>query len=145
MTTIDSFRGDFRFLSNFWMKDVMFEGMCYPSTEHAFQAAKTRDHAKRVEIRNAKTCRDAKRMGRTVLLRDEWELVKDRVMLEVLREKFKDGFEKDALLATEQAELVEGNTWGDTYWGVCKGTGKNMLGKLLMQVREELQINKAVL
>lgn len=117
----------------------MFEGMLYPSTEHAYQAAKSLDLAIRTEIQNAKNARHAKQLGQTVKLREDWESVKLNVMLTLLREKFKDGFERDALLATDGADLIEGNTWGDTFWGVCEGKGSNHLGRLLMQVRKELK------
>lgn len=69
--------------------------------------------------------------------------MRDGVMLQLLRQKFLGDEElRRKLLRTGDAMLVEGNYWGDTYWGVCFGSGKNMLGKLLMQVREELRKGK---
>lgn len=137
MNVIDSFRGKHRFLSNFLVHAVHLDGAAYLSVEHAFQAAKTLDHTKRKPFQELMTCSEAKHLGRRLPLRADWESVKDRVMLALLREKFA-GSLKDDLLATGKAKLIEGNTWGDTYWGVCRGEGMNMLGLLLMQVRHEL-------
>ena len=81
----------------------------------------------------------AKHMGRAVRLRSDWEEVKDDVMLELLRMKFGNSKLGAKLLDTGDQELIEGNDWHDTYWSVYRGKGKNMLGKLLMQVRTELQ------
>lgn len=85
----------------------------------------------------------AKRTGRVVLLRADWEEVKVEVMRAVLKAKFSDPELADALLATNDAELIEGNWWGDKFWGVCRGVGKNKLGQLLMQLRAELRAVKA--
>ena len=83
---------------------------------------------------------EAKRLGRRVRLRSDWEQVKYDVMLDVVRAKFNQHPDlAQKLLATGDEELVEGNDWGDTYWGVCNGRGKNMLGKILMRVRAELR------
>lgn len=60
------------------------------------------------------------------------------VMLELVQKKFHPIFMQNRLLATDNAELVEGNYWGDRFWGVCKGEGENHLGKILMRVRKEL-------
>lgn len=81
----------------------------------------------------------AKRRGRKLTIRSDWNKVKDDVMLELLRLKFAIPDLRDKLLATENATLIEGNTWGDTYWGVCRGIGDNTLGVLLMQVRSEIK------
>lgn len=110
----------------------------YPTTEHAFQAAKTLDEKEREKIRVAKTPGQAKRLGQKVTLRKDWESIKIKIMLNLNRQKFDRADLGDRLVDTGQAELIEGNTWGDTFWGVCKGVGKNHLGKILMEVREEL-------
>jgi ribA/ribD-fused uncharacterized protein len=136
---IDSFRGDFAFLSNFLESPIEFEGDVYPTVEHAFQAAKTCDPEERDKVRVAKTPSSAKKIGRRVKLRSDWEAVKVGIMLDLLRIKFSDPALRQQLLGTGDAELVEGNTWNDTFWGVSSktGKGKNTLGKLLMQVRDE--------
>ena len=135
---IDSFRGEYAFLSNFYSAGVMLDGMYFPTVEHAFQAAKTYDINARKSIAVARTPGEAKRMGKTVLLRDDWESVKCQVMLELLRQKFSKSLLKSKLLATGSEELVEGNNHKDSFWGVYRGQGKNMLGQLIMQVRKEL-------
>lgn len=139
MKLIDSFQGDFRFLSNFWPAKVKLDGIEYPTVEHAYMAAKTLDPIIRSKVQKLTTAGAAKRFCKTVQLRADWESVKVSVMLDLLQQKFSVEPLKSLLLSTGEAELVEGNTWGDVFWGVCKGKGLNTLGKLLMQVRKEMQ------
>lgn len=134
---ITSFRGSHSFLSNFYATEVYFEGERYPSSEHAYQAAKTLDSSLRKYIASLPTPGDAKREGRKVLLRPNWEGIKVDVMQEILRDKFSDIELREKLLATGDAALVEANSWGDSFWGVHGGIGKNMLGKILMELRDE--------
>jgi len=136
---ITRFTGSFGFLSNFWRCPICFEGQTYPSVEHAFQAAKTYDLREREIIKKARTPGEAKRLGRKVHLRPFWEeRVRVRIMRELLSIKFQDPVYAKMLKATDNAELIEGNIWGDTYWGVCNGKGENHLGKLLMEIRSRL-------
>lgn len=138
---IDNFDGEFAFLSNFYEVPVEWEGIVYPSTEHAFQAAKVLNPVTRMKIAAAPTPGQAKRMGRSVQLRHDWEKVKFNVMLNIVLCKFHQHQElAEALLDTGDAELIEGNTWHDTTWGVCNGVGTNWLGKILMQVRAQLKL-----
>lgn len=82
----------------------------------------------------------AKRKGRNVQLRNDWEEVKEQYMYEIVLAKFKQNRDlKKRLLATGTSELIEGNTWGDVIWGMCKGQGENKLGKILMRIRNELK------
>ena len=135
------FNKEYRFLSNFYPAEVEYDGLKYPSTEHAYQAAKTTDPAQRQRIRESQKAGDAKRFGKQVKMRSDWEQVKVDVMRDLVRQKFyKHGELKDKLLATEDAYLEETNTWNDTFWGVCKNKGQNLLGKILMEVRAELKI-----
>jgi hypothetical protein len=134
---VKEFQGEYRWLSNFWNCSVLYEGIRYNSVEHAYQAAKTTNVAARQAIAACSTPGQAKRMGRTVAMRPDWNQVKDQVMLDLLRLKFSIPELKKLLLSTGNQELQEGNKWNDTYWGVCNGRGLNKLGKLLMQVREE--------
>jgi ribA/ribD-fused uncharacterized protein len=136
---INNFKGPYLFLSNFSPDPVLYEGAWYSTSEHAYQAQKTMNAQAREGIRSAPTAYACKKAARAVLLRADWEQVKDEVMLEVLRAKFKNTRLAQRLLLTGSAELIEMNTWGDTYWGVCGGQGLNKLGTLLMQVRQELQ------
>jgi ribA/ribD-fused uncharacterized protein len=138
---IDSFRGKYSFLSNFYMVPINLGNMIYKSAEHAFQAAKTKDKKIRKLIAQAKTPGKAKRLGREVVLRPNWEKRKFEIMYKILWAKFSQNRElMKKLLKTGDAELIEGNTWGDQYWGICRGKGENKLGKLLMLLREEFSI-----
>lgn len=133
---ITSFTGPNRWASNFWPAEVMYENVTYPSVEYAYQAAKTLDLKRREVIRLAPTPGIAKRLGRKVKVRKDWERVKVSIMLGLLRQKFApDTLEYGFLMTSRDAELIEGNHWGDTFWGVCNGTGQNILGKLLMLIR----------
>ena len=141
---IDCFYGKFAFLSNYYDSPCEFEGIIYPTVEHAFQAAKTLNQLERQEIAAAPTPGQAKRMGRSVQLREDWELVKTDVMRKCLKSKFSNPVLKTQLLATKDAILIEGTTWHDRCWGICtcsecQGAGENRLGKLLMELREELR------
>ena len=140
-TVIDSFDKEYAFLSNFYEAPVEWEGITYPSNEHAFQAAKVINPVKRLEIAAAATPGQAKRMGRSVNLRHDWEQVKYNVMLDIVLAKFHQHPDlAEALLDTGDAELIEGNWWNDTTWGVCNGVGTNWLGKILMSVRAQLKL-----
>jgi ribA/ribD-fused uncharacterized protein len=138
---IDSFEGNYRFLSNFFPAEVEFEGIRYPTVEHAYQSAKTLDRAARERIAKLPTPGEAKKAGRAVKpQRADWETAKFTVMEECVRYKFTHHPELRAqLLATGDAYLEEGNTWNDQIWGVSNGIGENRLGKLLMQVRKEIR------
>lgn len=135
---INEFRGKYDFLSNFYSAPVEYDELLYLNNEAAFQSAKVLDIEHRKQF-----CRldpsTAKKRGRNVLLRNDWEQVKDEIMCQIVRAKFIQNEDlRERLFATGDAILIEGNTWGDTYWGICRGRGKNMLGKILMKVREEI-------
>jgi ribA/ribD-fused uncharacterized protein len=163
---IDEFRGPTRWLSNFGIVPKLYAfGVFITTTEHGYQAAKCENPEEREEILIAKTPGRAKALGQKVALRPDWEDVKDHVMYTLLRRKFASINKElhDQLLATGNEILVEGNDWGDRYWGAekvprrsgieCtedhwwpedgssdyKWVGKNQLGILLMQVRSELR------
>jgi hypothetical protein len=138
---IDRFEGQHRFLSNFFVlpKVIPHDGILYPTTEHAFQAAKTLDFRARFEISKLHHPGLAKRAGRGVELRPDWDRCKGRIMYELVLIKFVLNPElRGKLLDTYPNKLIEGNTWGDTYWGVCKGIGENKLGSILEIVRQQL-------
>ena len=140
MKTINTFVGPYRFLSNFFMAPIALGSVEYPSTEHAYQAAKTKDRKMRKKIARQPTAWEAKALGKKVELREDWEDRKVEIMYRVLRAKFTQHEDlKQKLLATSGMELIEGNTWNDCEWGVCAGKGKNLLGKLLMLLRDELR------
>lgn len=146
---IDSFTRDYFFLSNFYNVYLEYEGIIYCSTEAAFQAAKSLDISEKMRIARMSPS-DAKKAGRKVQLRPDWEEIKDKVMYDVCYEKFTNNDAlhlKERLLKTGKEELVEGNTWHDNYWGNCTCekckniAGQNKLGKILMEIRKELLKN----
>lgn len=137
---IDRFDGKYRFLSNFYPCKIIYQGIEYPSVEHAYQALKTLDINARKKIAEAATPREAKRMGRKVKLRKDWEKIKIELMEQLVKQKFTCYQDlRNKLLSTNRSELIEGNTWGDNFWGIYKGKGKNHLGKILMKVRNEIK------
>lgn len=138
MKEIRTFKNKNAFLSNFYPVFVYYEGMRFPSVEHAFQAAKTNDLETRKLFMIVPTAKEAKRFGRQVKLRKDWDSVKVNVMEMLLRQKFARPSLREQLLSTEDSMLIEGNNHGDTFWGVCKGTGENYLGRLLMKIRQEI-------
>ena len=139
---IDEFQGEYRWLSNFHVQDVLFKSVIFKSVEHAYQSMKTLDPVWAENVKNCATPGEAKKMGKKIKkmgkLRDDWEQVNLGIMEELVRCKFKDPGLRSLLLATGEAELIEGNSWGDTFYGVCNGVGENHLGKILMKVRHEI-------
>lgn len=134
---VSKFEGKYDFLSNFYESPALYESVLYPTSEHAYQAAKTLSIMERERIRKARTPGQAKRLGKQVTMRPDWDEIKIGVMRNVLVSKFQHNSEiRQKLIDTEDAYLEEGNWWGDTFWGVCNGKGKNMLGLLLIQLRE---------
>jgi N-glycosidase YbiA len=137
--TIDRFAGDHRFLSNFWLVPVVYDGEIYPTVEHAYQAAKTLSLPHRKIIAGLPTPGQAKRAGRNVPIREGWSRDRIDIMRALVLQKFAPPSPlADILLATAPHLLVEGNTWGDRFWGQCDGTGENHLGKILMDARDRL-------
>lgn len=136
---IDCFMGEYEFLSNFYPAKLTFDGLNYRSSEAAYQAQKCADQRER-EAFCALAPNKAKRMGRQVTQREDWEQARLSFMERVVRAKFSQNPQLAAqLLSTGDRPLVEGNTWKDTYWGVDleTGEGENHLGRILMAVREE--------
>lgn len=142
---IDCFDGEFAFLSNFAYSPISDGNIVFPTVEHYFQAAKTLNMEDYEAIATADTPGQAKRLGRNVELREDWEEIKEQIMLDALRKKFERPSFRTRLLATDNEELIEGNTWHDNTWGDCSCDrcqdikGQNKLGKLLMQIREEIK------
>ena len=142
---ITEFDGKYAFLSNFFYAPFVYDGIIYPTNEHFFQAMKTLDQEKRKQIAEAKTPGAAKRMGRQVQLREDWEEVKYTAMRVGVERKFDahPGL-AEKLIATGDAILIEGNSWHDNTWGSCFCSkcaaiaGKNWLGEILMERRKEL-------
>lgn len=139
---INNFRGKYYFLSNFYSAPVKYDGISYQNNEAAFQAAKCMSRDKRIAF-STLLPNEAKKLGRKISLRPDWEEVKFNVMREIVHEKFTQNPDLlERLLATNDAELIEGNTWHDNLYGDCSCPkcqaieGKNMLGKILMDERK---------
>jgi len=138
MNDITQFRGQYFFLSNFFPVFVKYEGVKYPSVEHAYQAAKTLDQDWRERVCVAATAASAKGLGRKAPIRQDWDRIRLDIMFDLVWQKFQAPHLRDQLLATAPVNLVERNHWGDTFWGVCKQKGENHLGKILMAVRDDI-------
>lgn len=136
---ITSFSGDYRFLSNFYWEPMTINGIVFNTNEHFFQARKMINDQDFETVRLARMPALAKRLARSLPKREDWDEVKEHIMLIGLREKFSHAYMRMRLLETGDQHLVEGNTWNDTYWGICNGKGQNRLGELLMRVRKDLQ------
>lgn len=136
---IEEFQGEYRFLSNFYLVDIDWHGKIWPSTEHIYQAMKTKDKALQEKMRLCPTPGKVKRLGKNVELRPLWDELKFAFMYTIVNEKFKQCADlRQMLLDTGEQELQEGNSWGDVYWGICKGKGQNCLGRILMEIRSDL-------
>ena len=137
---ITSFRNKYFFLSNFYKAPVIFDGIRYDNNEAAFQAQKCINPEER-KMFSGMDPSTAKKMGRKIKLRPDWEDVKVDLMRKIVFAKFTQNpnlaFQ---LLDTNNEELVEGNDWGDKIWGKVNGDGQNLLGQILMEVREEIRL-----
>lgn len=129
----------YEFLSNFHTSTVRYEGLLYPTVEHAYQASKTNDLKLREIIRRSPTPIDAKKLGKGLQLQPEWEQSRVDIMRKLVKEKFDNPFLGHLLLKTGDAKLVMNNKFNDKFWGVCRGVGENWLGRILMEVRDELR------
>jgi ribA/ribD-fused uncharacterized protein len=140
MKRIDSFRDEYRWLSNFWHAPFQVGPYVWPTVEHYYQAQKSLDLEWQKKIRGTIKPGKTKRLGKTVKLRDDWDDVKLEVMREAVWAKFnQNGDLAKRLVETGNAELAEGNQWGDRFWGEFQGEGENHLGKILMKTRELLK------
>jgi len=137
ISPIESFSGKYRFLSNFYPATVVYEGFVFPSVEHGFVAGKYRFDKFQVDRINKLSAGQAKRYGREAILPSSWNTNRNKIMVDLVTAKFESSLLMDMLRSTDEKILIEGNTWGDTYWGECPiGTGKNQLGKILMNIRD---------
>lgn len=141
---ISEFKGEYRFLSNFYQHPFEFEGLTYPNAEAAFQAQKCRSSEDKIKYTQTKNPVVVKRMGKKEpALPENWTEIAYDIMKEILRAKFSVPELKDMLKATGTAVLIEGNRWHDNRWGACccekskEKEHENRLGKILMEIREE--------
>jgi len=145
---INNFRGKYEFLSNFYSAEITIDSITYPTGEHAFQAMKVMDRGIQLAVSKAPEPMDAKRMGSRrymekhgIKIREDWDDIRVLIMRGIVYLKFcKHPDLLRQLIETGNEELVEGNWWNDTFWGVCGGIGENHLGKILMEVRENLKL-----
>jgi len=155
-THVYGFFDKHRFLSNFHLHSIEYEGILYPSNENAYQAAKL--HPSRSEARKSfvdLSPSEAKSKGRQIALRADWISmlpqedqvtdsqgmlilqVRDKIMYDLNVIKFSNPYLRNLLLSTGDKYLEETNWWRDDYWGTCNGTGLNKLGRILMKIRDE--------
>ena len=111
------FENEFEFLSNFTFCKIILLGIRFPTVEHAFQASKTLLESERIRISQLPTPGQAKRAGRKVNLRNDWEEIKIDIILEILQQKFAQQPFKKLLLDTGDIEIIEDNNWNDQFWG----------------------------
>jgi predicted NAD-dependent protein-ADP-ribosyltransferase YbiA (DUF1768 family) len=134
------FEGEFDFLSNFKVHPVLLPGgITLPSSEHVYMMEKDSDPAYKKKIREAKTPGQAKRIGYTAKLPDDWDLIQRFIAMHgALKRKYVDPLMAHGLLSTGFAYLEETNRHGDKFWGRCNGEGLNHLGRQLMVIRHML-------
>ena len=141
---IEQFKDEYRWLSNFWFfdKPMKYQSMSFATNEHFYVAMKTKDLDIRMQVSDH-PLKGVKKFGQGIEVREDWDEIKLDVMLYGLRYKFSENNPKlrQQLIDTEDIHIQEGNYWNDVFWGVCLKTdqGENNLGKLLMQVREEIR------
>lgn len=138
MGKINHFKNEYFFLSNFYPVQIVIDNITYGSVEHAYVAMKTLDVEIRKKISQIDRPSGVKKFGRTIQLRSDWDHVKLPLMMGLLCIKFQNPELKLMLKSTGSDYLEEGNWWGDTFWGVCRGIGENNLGKLLMEIRSQI-------
>jgi ribA/ribD-fused uncharacterized protein len=149
---IDQFDGtDYAFLSNFYASPIIWtpasngrlsnHRLAWPTVEHAYQAAKLDPELpdlldRLADFQLARNAGMVKKLGKAIALRPDWDDVKIDIMRSLVILKFHTfAHLRQKLMATGDAELIEGNWWGDVFWGICRGVGRNELGKLLVEVR----------
>jgi ribA/ribD-fused uncharacterized protein len=142
---ISEFQGEHRWLSNHVLARIVYDGYEFPTVEHAYVYSKTLVKEEQDFFLSEMTEMSpgqAKRIGKSLTLRPDWDLVRLDIMRDMTTQKYKIPYYRTKLLETGDAEIVEGNTWGDTFWGKCNGVGENNLGKIIMEVRRAIQLGR---
>lgn len=119
-------------------------GIVYPSVEHAYQASKATNPATRKYFATLGSPVEAKREGKLLVMRLDFMSNRTQIMEQLLRKKFRAGSVLASKLQRIEGDIVEENYWGDTFWGTCNGQGSNHLGKILMKIRDELNMDDAL-
>jgi len=139
---ITEFQGEYRWLSNHVIAKVTYDEHVFPTVEHAYVYSKTlvkEEQELFLAEMNELSPGQAKRLGKSLTLRPDWESVRLDIMRDLTRQKYNIPYYRDKLLSTGDAEIIEGNDWGDTFWGHFKGVGENNLGKIIMETRSYLR------
>ncbi len=140
---IRKFRGEYDWLSNFYSVEIPYKGYIYPSVEHAFMSAKNESKEWKVFCSNKNyTASETKLAGRLITLVPNWDKIKIQVMKDCISIKFNQEPLKTKLINTGDVKIIEGNTWGDSYWGFDenKQVGENYLGRIIMEFRDKLLV-----
>ena len=131
------FRNEYWFLSNMFECPIVYRGLKFRNVEAAFHAQKSEKDASRFCNLDGFT---AKKLGRAIPLRADWSAVRIQLMTEIIYAKFTQNTAlQKLLLNTGNTPIIEENSWNDTFWGTCNGRGQNHLGKILMNIRENLR------
>lgn len=138
MNKIEHFTGEYRWLSNFWPVNIKMGKISYPSVENAYQAAKEMQFENRAKYTTCSPA-EAKQFGKKANIDKRWDKFKLLIMEELISKKFENPELREKLLATGDSILIEGNNWGDGFWGVCNGVGENHLGRILMRTRDKIR------
>lgn len=134
---INNLKGSF--LSNFYESFIELDAVVYRNAEAAYQAMKSNDSLVKVKFINLNGA-SAKALGKRIELRKDWNDIKLDMMYKIVKNKFmQNSTITELLIDTNDKVIIEGNNWGDIYWGICNGIGENNLGKILMKVREEMK------
>ena len=141
---IRGFFDQFRFLSNFHVSPCHYNDHCYMSTEHAYMAQKATNREDMVYIATSPNPIEARRRGKTIKLREDWDDIRLDVMYKANLSKYKDPIMRRRLQQTGNRYLEETNWWNDKFWGVCNGQGQNNLGKIIMRVRYEMGLSDKI-
>lgn len=145
MDIIYSFQGKYSFLSNFFVHEpISYNEMVANNVETLYQASKPLDATEALKILGTFTPTQAKKLGRNVILREDWEKKKVSIMYDLLTLKFQIPELREKLSSTCGMILIEGNWWQDRFWGVCEKEGLNVLGELLMEVRKLITSEKPI-
>jgi ribA/ribD-fused uncharacterized protein len=137
---IIEFRGDYRWLSNFSPCKIILDGLEYKSVEHAYVSAKSDDPEWKITCQTEESAGKLKRLGQKLPIKENWDALKISIMKQCLDQKFDQEPYKSNLISTGNVDIEEGNNWNDTFWGIDlkTGIGKNMLGKMIMEIRDRL-------
>lgn len=134
-----AFRGELSFCSNFYPCVVTYQGVKFPTSEHAFQWAKCKRQEDKDKILNTPSATEAKKIGKAAELIDNWNGLRLGIMCDILESKFSNDQLAAKLLATGDLHLEEKNYWHDYWWGTCNGKGENWLGRILMDIRSKIR------